>query len=80
MTPIQTGPSSHCPDNMEAGCNILGTYMTTLPCSKAAVADKGLLVAVVNSDFNRSINKSISPLIFQYINQENNKPFNSLII
>ena len=48
---------------MEAACNLLGTYMTTLTCSKAATEEKGLLVAIVNSDFNRFATKSLLPCL-----------------
>ena len=54
MTPIKTSPSSHCPNNMEAGCNLMGFHMSTLNCTKAAnPGEKGLLVAIINSDFDR---------------------------
>lgn len=53
-TPIETNPSSYCPDNVEAGCNLMGNYMTTLSCSKASSSsEKGLLVVIANSNFNR---------------------------
>jgi hypothetical protein len=51
MTPIETSPSSHCPNNMEAACNFLGTYTTTLPCTKASQTEKALLVSQYHKTF-----------------------------
>ena len=38
MTPAEVGSNSHCPDNMEAACSLLGTYMTTLNCSMVSIS------------------------------------------
>jgi hypothetical protein len=50
---IRRNPASHCPGNMEAGCNLLGKYMKGLPCPIDNSNSKGLLVAIVNGNFRR---------------------------
>jgi hypothetical protein len=50
---METHPSSHCPNNMEAACNLMANYISSTKCSRGYAGEKGLLVAIVNSDFNR---------------------------
>jgi hypothetical protein len=52
---METHPSSHCPNNMEAACNLMANYISSTNCARGYTGEKGLLVAIVNSDFNRFV-------------------------
>ena len=52
ITPMQMSPTSHCPGNIEAACNLMKTQME-LPC--AGTNQNTMLVSIVNGEVHLSV-------------------------
>jgi len=50
QSPIEVGPTSHCPGNVEAACQLANKQMSVFNCPNSANSTQ-MMVAITNGNF-----------------------------